>query len=393
MASFFDNWTIQVRKGILELCILNALETGECYGYALVKQLVSIPGLHVAEGTIYPLLSRLKQQGLVATRLEESPDGPGSQILQTHPHRKQRTPAHEHLLRRLVRSRRYLGHSCLAEFSNITMTTWTPAAESFFREFIASHFGARPADEVAQDLRCHVHEELTQRGVSKVTRIELERVMDELNPDDEIVSSPAWDRPKPVDVRASDKPASVKTIAAGFFYVVLPTIVILLESIFRWCAAHFFDPVPTVFHALLLLAVPCTSGWLLWKRTPWQSNHLKTAACPFWPQSMCRELLSSAHILVDTFRSIWHHLLWFRAHSTRSPLRLHRKHQQQAIVLEGTSKRQRKFRGKPGHAEASFLESPFSSSLRLQPTSVGSALPWPTHRTSLPETEVSTSCA
>ena len=76
MTSFFDNWTIQVRKGVLELCILNALEEGECYGYALVKQLVAIPGLHVAEGTIYPLLSRLKAQDLVATRLEESPDGP-----------------------------------------------------------------------------------------------------------------------------------------------------------------------------------------------------------------------------------------------------------------------------------------------------------------------------
>ncbi|MCH1504006.1 MAG: PadR family transcriptional regulator [Verrucomicrobiales bacterium] len=76
MASFYDNWTIQVRKGILELCILNALEEGECYGYALVKQLAAIPGLHVAEGTIYPLLSRLKLHGLVATRLEESPDGP-----------------------------------------------------------------------------------------------------------------------------------------------------------------------------------------------------------------------------------------------------------------------------------------------------------------------------
>mgnify|MGYP003675967686 CR=1 FL=1 len=76
MASFFDNWTIQVRKGVLELCILNALQDDECYGYALVKQLVAIPGLHVAEGTIYPLLARLKQQNLVATRLEESPDGP-----------------------------------------------------------------------------------------------------------------------------------------------------------------------------------------------------------------------------------------------------------------------------------------------------------------------------
>ena len=82
MNSFFDNWTVQVRKGLLELCILNALQDAECYGYALVKQLVAIPGLHVAEGTIYPLLSRLKQQGLVATRLEESPDGPARKYYQ-----------------------------------------------------------------------------------------------------------------------------------------------------------------------------------------------------------------------------------------------------------------------------------------------------------------------
>ena len=72
----FDNWTIQVRKGILELCILNALESKERYGYDLVKTLVSISGLGVTEGTIYPLLSRLRVQGLVKTRIEESLAGP-----------------------------------------------------------------------------------------------------------------------------------------------------------------------------------------------------------------------------------------------------------------------------------------------------------------------------
>ncbi len=73
---YFDNWTVQVRKGILELCILNALEAREYYGYDLVKTLVAMPGLGVTEGTIYPLLSRLRLQELVTTRLEESPDGP-----------------------------------------------------------------------------------------------------------------------------------------------------------------------------------------------------------------------------------------------------------------------------------------------------------------------------
>ncbi len=76
MVDFFDNWTVQVRKGLLELCILNALAEQERYGYDLVKTLVQIPGLGVTEGTLYPLLSRLRVQGLVSARLEESSEGP-----------------------------------------------------------------------------------------------------------------------------------------------------------------------------------------------------------------------------------------------------------------------------------------------------------------------------
>lgn len=72
----FENWTVQMRKGVLDLCILQALAAAEWYGYALVKALVAVPGVGVAEGSIYPLLSRLKRQGLVTTRLEESSEGP-----------------------------------------------------------------------------------------------------------------------------------------------------------------------------------------------------------------------------------------------------------------------------------------------------------------------------
>jgi PadR family transcriptional regulator PadR len=73
----FENWTVQVRKGLLELCVLNALEAQrDRYGYDLVKSLVEMPGLGVTEGTIYPLLSRLRVQGLVSTRLVESSEGP-----------------------------------------------------------------------------------------------------------------------------------------------------------------------------------------------------------------------------------------------------------------------------------------------------------------------------
>jgi PadR family transcriptional regulator PadR len=76
MDDFFDNWTVQVRKGVLELGILSALENGERYGYQLVKSMVAVPGVQVAEGSIYPLLTRLKLQGFVETRLVESPEGP-----------------------------------------------------------------------------------------------------------------------------------------------------------------------------------------------------------------------------------------------------------------------------------------------------------------------------
>lgn len=72
----FDNWATQARKGLLELCILNALSGGERYGYELVKELVASEGVGVTEGTIYPLLSRLKSGGLLRSRLEESSDGP-----------------------------------------------------------------------------------------------------------------------------------------------------------------------------------------------------------------------------------------------------------------------------------------------------------------------------
>ena len=76
MNDFFDNWTVQVRKGVLELCILNALAEQERYGYDLVKTLVTVPGLGVTEGTLYPQLSRLRVAGLLSTRLEESTQGP-----------------------------------------------------------------------------------------------------------------------------------------------------------------------------------------------------------------------------------------------------------------------------------------------------------------------------
>jgi PadR family transcriptional regulator, regulatory protein PadR len=73
---FFDNWATQLRKGLLELSILNALRTRDLYGWDIVRLLRDVEGLVISEGTIYPLLSRLKQEGLVSTTLQESSEGP-----------------------------------------------------------------------------------------------------------------------------------------------------------------------------------------------------------------------------------------------------------------------------------------------------------------------------
>jgi PadR family transcriptional regulator, regulatory protein PadR len=71
-----ENWNTQVRKGLLELCILNALRSGRLYGYDIVKTLRAVDGLVIGEGTIYPILSRFRTMDLVAAEIEESPEGP-----------------------------------------------------------------------------------------------------------------------------------------------------------------------------------------------------------------------------------------------------------------------------------------------------------------------------
>lgn len=71
-----EKWIPQVRKGVIELGILNSLIAGESYGYELVQRVAAIPGLVISVGTLYPVLSRLKKQGLVLTRIQESQEGP-----------------------------------------------------------------------------------------------------------------------------------------------------------------------------------------------------------------------------------------------------------------------------------------------------------------------------
>lgn len=70
------SWTTQLRKGALELAVLHALNGDRLYGYDIVRILRRYRGLMIGDGTVYPILSRLKADGLVRTTIEDSPDGP-----------------------------------------------------------------------------------------------------------------------------------------------------------------------------------------------------------------------------------------------------------------------------------------------------------------------------
>jgi PadR family transcriptional regulator PadR len=70
-----DKWEIQLRKGSLELAILAALWGGRLYGLEILRHLESGSDLVVAEGTVYPLLTRLRALGLVESEWVESDSG------------------------------------------------------------------------------------------------------------------------------------------------------------------------------------------------------------------------------------------------------------------------------------------------------------------------------
>jgi PadR family transcriptional regulator, regulatory protein PadR len=70
-----ENTKAQMRKGILEYCILSILSRNSCYASDIIKELKEAKVI-VVEGTLYPLLTRQKNAGLLSYRWEESQQGP-----------------------------------------------------------------------------------------------------------------------------------------------------------------------------------------------------------------------------------------------------------------------------------------------------------------------------
>ena len=83
-----ENTQAQMRKGVLEFCILATLSRGDAYPTEIIDKMKDAK-LVVVEGTLYPLLTRLKNLGLLSYRWEESTTGPPRKYYKLTPVGKQ----------------------------------------------------------------------------------------------------------------------------------------------------------------------------------------------------------------------------------------------------------------------------------------------------------------
>jgi len=71
-----STWVTQLRKGLIEFCVLNLLTQGESYGYEILQSLEQIEELVVTDSTVYPILSRLRKDGYLKVQVKPSTSGP-----------------------------------------------------------------------------------------------------------------------------------------------------------------------------------------------------------------------------------------------------------------------------------------------------------------------------
>ncbi len=72
---FIQKWKSQVKKGTLAFIVLNVLKDNEFYGYELIEKIKIYTEIEIAEGTLYPLMNRLKKEGLVSSKWVEQSSG------------------------------------------------------------------------------------------------------------------------------------------------------------------------------------------------------------------------------------------------------------------------------------------------------------------------------
>ena len=73
--TFLTNWKSQIKKGTLSFIILNILKEDEYYGYELIEKIKTLTNIEIAEGTLYPLMNRLKTDNLLESKWIEQETG------------------------------------------------------------------------------------------------------------------------------------------------------------------------------------------------------------------------------------------------------------------------------------------------------------------------------
>ncbi len=71
-----DSWVSQMRRGMVDFCLLAVLREGEDYGYAIIERLNRAECLVFSESTVYPALGRMTREGLLVSYRAPSRDGP-----------------------------------------------------------------------------------------------------------------------------------------------------------------------------------------------------------------------------------------------------------------------------------------------------------------------------
>lgn len=74
-SEFMIKWRSQVKKGVLSFIVLKILDNRELYGYELIEEVKKHTKIEIAEGTLYPLMNRLKKEGLVEAKWVEQTSG------------------------------------------------------------------------------------------------------------------------------------------------------------------------------------------------------------------------------------------------------------------------------------------------------------------------------
>ena len=73
--TYVINWKSQIKKGVLSFILLNILKNNEYYGYELIEKIKKYTDIDIAEGTLYPIMNRLKNENLVESRWVEQKTG------------------------------------------------------------------------------------------------------------------------------------------------------------------------------------------------------------------------------------------------------------------------------------------------------------------------------